>query len=420
MLWVLSVRVDLDEWTPQSKVEAVGHELGLLLNLLEPQQLGYVNLAISGAALRVLRRAGRQDLIERIRKLAADLSISFVGTAENGAVLPLLPPGEIERQLALSAQECERVFPESYTPHTLWPPKLAHSRKVSEVALRMGFSEILVDELALGEPAGSFDGTYIPTPKGLPGVFLLPTSRVLAASLAADAFRSLDSLRIFEHPELGLRPRFLVAALELGEAPLPLLSLRNILHLTRSARTIDLHLHFDRSPGIVPTPCSALSSRQQMEEGAPFATWFAPDNRLHALQWRALALGRGIYEGLIERGYAAVPGVFALRENLDLLSRELWWRAAASQQSQPSPEIGERARLLWASVAPIDALISEANLEEIRVLCEDIASPETWEQRFIEEEPEAEWRAEGLSPATGRGPRRPTFVPEGAEPPLGL
>lgn len=384
MLWVVCVRIDMDEASPASQVGRLVEEMNPLLTALEKGGVGRINLAISGAAISALVRHGHSRMLDQIAGLAGKLHIYFIATAHDGALLPLLPPHEIDRQIERNNRVCERTFPGIYVPHALWPPELACSRKVAEAAVRFGFSDLLVDELALGLPVGTFNGSYIPTIEGIPGLFLLPRNRALSRALGSDSLRSPEQHHSFKATEIVMESRFHLVAFELGSAPFPYRSFMSLLNTEPTARTVDLHPHFHVSPAITPIPCSQRSTLEELEEGIPFATWFSPDNDLHALQWRALNLSRELYEALKATGYGSVPQVRRLRSELDVLVRESWWRAATEEASQAPPIIAERADRFEQAVDGLDTIaptVAAGKVQEIRDLCLAIRSPDVWERR---------------------------------------
>lgn len=382
MLWAVCVRIDVDEASPAAQVHALVEDLSPFLTALETSGVGRLNLAISGAALAALRRHGHERLIERIGALAEELRIDLLATARDGALLPLLPPQEIDRQLALNHAECEEAFPGVYVPNVLWPPELACSRKVAEAAVRQGFTDILVDELALGHPAGSFHGRRMPPMEGLPGIFLVPRKRAASEALAADALRTVGDLEVFEYAESYSEPAYHLVTFDLGSAPLPLQSLTAILGIERTARILDLHSHFRGAEAIAPVPCSQRSTREELDAGVPFATWFSPDNDLHAFQWRALNLTRALWENLDAAGYGPVPAVRQLRTAIDRLSREDWWRAASRQDANAPGIIADRAHQMEQALVGLEQLASPEALQEIRDLCFAIRSAGTWRDRL--------------------------------------
>lgn len=306
MLWAVCVRIDIDEASPAAQVDAMVDGLAPVLTALETNGVARLNLALSGAAIHALRKNGHHRLLERIGALAEDLRIDLLATARDGALLPLLPPSEIDRQLALNARECEDTFPGVYVPSVLWPPELACSRKVAEAATRHGFADIIVDEMALGHPAGTFHGRRMPAIEGLPGIFLVPRKRAASEALASDTLRTYDDIEVFEYVESLKEPVYHLVTFDMGSAPLPLRSLLALIDIRQTARILDLHSHFRGGPAIAPVPCSQRSTREELSEGVPFATWFSPDNDLHAYQWRALNLTRTLWENLEKAGYGQI------------------------------------------------------------------------------------------------------------------
>jgi hypothetical protein len=360
MLLVVCFRLDFPVDADSVTVRFAHDRLEGLVSLLERNRSALVNLAISSAALAGLQREGFDEVLTRTRALAYDRRIELMGTAAHGALLPLLPEKEIERQLALNSEANRVCFGDLYRPETLWPPELACSSKLAQVAEAEGYSSVLVDESAMRVWPAAWQWDRVDALAGRPGFFAIPSSRAASARLQQGAITTRRELESFVPAvETALDERYLVATVELMETIEPSVVPDSALRRARSMRIADLftEVALDRTTNLLPS--SRRSTQEEVANGLPFASWFTPGIDRHALQWRLLMRVIELLEQVEHQGYAAAAAVHRLRATLDVVERESWWR-----------EGGDGARRLQDCLAGFVGMGVELQIREVAGLCE--------------------------------------------------
>lgn len=335
MYFVPCVRVDLPLNAPESEAVRVTRALEPLLDVLERPAPTYVLMALSGSAIAVLARHGQDRLLVRLGQSAARGRVAMATTPAHGALLPLLPRSEIERQLDLTDEAAEECFGDAYHPVVLWPTALAVDRKVCEVAAARGLSAVLVDEAAMRVWPGEWEGRQVDQVARLPGLYLLPSSRAASHTFAAGAHanRDLTPLHdtLLKDEALLSQMRYLIATIDLSEHEALHPSFFAALGRMRSMHPGDLAGRFSGAQSTDPLPSSERSTADELGAGLPFATWFSPQNPWHGPMWRLTTRLYDVLRTLEQKGLRAVPAVGELRRQLDVGWREKPWRDASSE-----------------------------------------------------------------------------------------
>lgn len=331
--WLPCVRVDLpDDATPRQVFELTA-AVDPIVRAVEESSTGHMMFAVSASALEAIERRGNgnRSIVERLRALADARRIELLGTSANDAVLPLLPESEIHRQLDLNQRAGRRAFGDIFSPWILCPPALAASPRLARIASEHGFSAMLVDENAMRHPGEPWPGDRLNACSGLPGFFLLPVSKAASSAFAEGRVRRADGWQGLEHESEKGR-RYVVTSFHVfPERKPPVLVRAEDLGVT--LRAGELISRTSLGDTTAPLPCSVRSTKQQLDVGLPFATWHAPDNRLHALQWRLALRMLAALEELQSVGLMAHPAAQALRLAVDRGWRKQWWEEASSASS---------------------------------------------------------------------------------------
>jgi hypothetical protein len=353
MLWAACVRVDLPADAPFEQVQAVAAALDGFAELLEHSSVTLGSAAFSAAGLEALARLGFSRAIERLAVMASIRRVELLSTAAQGAVLPLLPAREIERQIQLNDRVNRSWFGDAYRPECLWPPELAASHTVAEVASAFDYTCLLVDEHSPGGRVDPWPGDEVDSLAGLPGFFLIPVSRSGSHAFTHGHLRSEKDLRT--HVGAPRRPSesYLVTSVDLGTNVGDgfLRSLRADLDLIRTVRIRDLFrdLPTDRATPLVPG--SRRATAAELGCGLPFATWFNPKNEAQRLRWHLQSRLLEIAETLEAEGYSALPAFGRLRSAIDAGWREAWFRGPAPAAGDPLEAAADALRELNGHVS---------------------------------------------------------------------
>ncbi|MEK7626965.1 MAG: hypothetical protein AAB397_00075 [Patescibacteria group bacterium] len=111
-----------------------------------------LSLNINSILCELLERNGGMDVINDIDKLVKNGNIELTGSAKYHAFLPLLPESEIERQILLNEEGLNKYFGKNWKRGGFFSPEMAYSNKVVQVAKRLGYRWIIIDEM--GFPDG--------------------------------------------------------------------------------------------------------------------------------------------------------------------------------------------------------------------------------------------------------------------------
>jgi hypothetical protein len=144
VLWVPCIRIDLPWDAAAEDAHRAGVDLQALVEVLERATVQMVSVAVSAAGLGVLERAGFAGALTQLARLCDARRVELLGTAAHGALLPLMPAREIERQLELNEIANRRWFGDAFRPDCLWAPELAVSHRVAEVASALDYTAMLV------------------------------------------------------------------------------------------------------------------------------------------------------------------------------------------------------------------------------------------------------------------------------------
>jgi hypothetical protein len=326
MFWAPCVRIDLPIDAPSGETRELAAMLEPLVATMEETEVIHLNVAFSAAALRAFDRHGLSGLINRIARLAAARRVELLSTAAHGALLPLLPTQEATRQIELNDVVNRLYFGDDYHPACLWPPALAISTKVVDLAARRGLSSILVDESAMRVWPARWPGNRLDSVESMPGVFLVPSTRAASRAFATGLIHSKADLDALAPHMAPGRKSYLVTTANLTARAAPDPALLKAMQTERTLRIEQLFNHFPLSEAVSPLPGSELSQPEELGCGLPFAPWFSPGNERHAVQWRLMTTLAGMIASLEERGLRAEPSVQQLRTTIDLGWRAEWWR----------------------------------------------------------------------------------------------
>jgi hypothetical protein len=344
MQWAHAVRLDLPEDASARETRWLAAAFAPMVGALEASPIGRASVALSGAALRALEQHGCGALLERVKRLAGLRQLELASTAMHGALLPLLPPAELRRQLTLSDEENLRVFgPDIYRPATLWSPHLATSAPLERVIADLGYTVLLVAERALSASAWPTD--QLATSASFPGLTLVPTVPEACVSMRRGRLGYRELMRIRPVPP-DAAAAALVTACDLGaRSPTP----RAFLEGAKGDRLVRVVEVVERLPATRAVAARAYSSAESLAGIAgrgPFVRWFRPREALNERQWALVTLAAEACESLRTRGVEALPAARHLRRTVDRA-----WRARFFEPGLPSAR-----RTRW-----IDALAQAAD-----------------------------------------------------------
>ena len=112
-----------------------------------------LTINVGGSLLELFAEHKYFDLIEYLRTAAERGHIEFTGSAKYHAFLPFLEPAEIERQIIINDETSKKYLGDVYKPKGFFPPEMAYTPELPAILERLGFSWMLLDEIAYnGKP----------------------------------------------------------------------------------------------------------------------------------------------------------------------------------------------------------------------------------------------------------------------------
>jgi hypothetical protein len=325
----------------QDILERVVHEsYRPLVDGLKSDPGAKITLNINAALTEMLFERGFRDVVDGLKFLAERGQIEFTGSAKYHAFLPLLPPSEIERQIAINIETNRYYFGEAFSPKGFFAPEMAYSQNIIDAIGKFGYQWIIIDEIAFSGKNDECDFSKLYTIKGsnITAVFReRKTSNVIMSAVV----RSAESLRQVLQDEMK-KDRYILTAMD-GETfghhrpghhaiLFEILKERSLGAMTVS----ELMKSFPGGGSITPKDSTWASSEENLEKGTQFFSWRDPDNIIHKWQWELLYF---VLDCFYAHEKAASP---ELRKKMDesLASDQFWWASAKPWWSLEMIELG--------------------------------------------------------------------------------
>lgn len=249
-----------------------------------------LTLNITGSLLELFDSYGYFDLIDGLKTAGMAGQIEFTGSAKYHALLPFLSQEDIIRQIKINDETNRFYLKEAYHPQGFFPPEMAYHPKLAPILADLGYSWIIIDEIALNGQVEKVDYTKTYKVKNT-SLRVFFRERRLSNLIMSAAVRSCASLKDVLGSDLH-SPRYVLTGMD-GETfghhrP----GLENLLfeiftdpafHLLTISQLSDL---YPTSISVEPIISTWASSEQDMDNKAQFISWQDPDNPIHELQWK--------------------------------------------------------------------------------------------------------------------------------------
>ena len=329
-----------------------------------------LSLNINGVLCELLEKYGAKDVLENIKKLVDRGNIELTGNAKYHSFLPLMPEAEIERQISLNEETLNHYFGSSWKRGGFFSPEMAYSKKVAQVAKKMGYKWIIVDELGFPSQRGPADNAIYRI-KDLDefkvffrdrrlsftilsaqiGAGILPTilRYIGEQRLKSDVYsvRAMDG-ETFGHHRPGLE-MLLFDIFKSSDIEPVLVS--------------DLINKFPNSVVVDPKDSTWATTRKNLKENKPFARWKDEDNSVQKKQWELTDLAIK----LVQQNLSDTES----RSMLDraLHSDQYWWSSAKPWWSL---EMIERGAFELKQIITRSAIASEEDKKRAEELYKDV------------------------------------------------
>lgn len=332
-----------------------------------------ITLNINAGLTEQLDQHGYRDVISDIKKLAEAGQIEFTESAKYHPFLPLIPWNEAIRQIKLNNETNKFYFGKIYTPQGFFPPEMAYSRKVADLAASLGYKWIIVDEIAYNGKTENVDYGKVYTIKDLNNFKVFFRDRRISNLIMSAVVRSGKSLLEALGEEKN-KNRYLLTAMDgetfghhrpgLDKLLFEILSSPKFKKITIS----EIEKYFPNAKAIDPVASTWASSEQDIQKNTQFLSWNDPENPIHAWQWEFIGFVLKIVKKLNpQKAYYKT-----VRAKMDqaLHSCQYWWASAKPWWSLEMIEAGA-----WKL---LDVLRSIPDLPE-----EDLKKGEEFYQRIV-------------------------------------
>jgi len=288
-----------------------------------------ITINFTGVLLDLLAKYGHRDVIDLYGEAARQGKIELVASAKFHAILPLLPPDEARRQIAINNDTNRSYFGDVYKPRGVFLPEVAWDPKLATILDEFGFDWVMLDELAANGHIGSVDysKTYQIRGAKVKAMFREHRLSTLVSSIARDVATLKETAReelavdraiitgmdgeTFGHHQAG-HEKLLFSMFDEPDIPMVLMS--ELLEFYPTVQTIKT------------VACTWASSEDDISKGIQFISWDDPTNEIHRLQWELL---RMTVERLAQLPKTD-PNYVVLRARLDwaVASDQFYWAAA--------------------------------------------------------------------------------------------
>ncbi|MBI2321394.1 MAG: hypothetical protein HYU88_04710 [Chloroflexi bacterium] len=282
---------------------------------------------VNGVLTELLHDHGHHDVIDGLRELAARGQIEFVGSGKHHPILPLIPEGEMLRQVRENARTNRFYFGDVYAPQGFFPPEMCYSPAIVPPIAVAGHAWLIVSgvgcptdwpldvvhELEVeGERLAVFFRDDILSNKISfqdlgPQDFLNHLEHHLARDGGDTYVVTAMDAETYGHHIQQWEERFLAEVYDeiqprkethrglqqmraLSRAEAALLEAPDLTHQVQSVTVSELLHLFPRGELIAPKPSSWSATAQDIEAGNPYPLWRSPDNEVHRLQWEHMTL----------------------------------------------------------------------------------------------------------------------------------
>jgi len=301
-----------------------------LLNILKKNKKLKITLNIPGSLTEQLAEHKLNDIINDIKKLAANKQIEFTGTATYHPILPLISTKEIIRQIGLNTVTNKKYFGEAYRPVGFFPPEMAYGRKIVTTIQALGYHWILADEIS---HSGKLNKTNFDTKYQIINTKI---DIIFRNRMVSDFFTF--------HSNPNYPEKFWEAVTSDGRSKLAIITAmdgENLGHhregwdafweqlaTSKEVQTItisELLKKYKQTKIISPRRASWSSREGEIKQGAPYILWDDPHNPIHKYQWRLLRhVATLVEQNKNHKDYKKARGLLDRR----LASDQFWWASA--------------------------------------------------------------------------------------------
>ena len=150
MIWSSFLHIYQPPWQTKEMTKKIAKQsYWRIVHILEKHPQAKITLNINGTLTEQLAANGEMPLLRALGTLAKRGQIEFVGSAKYHAILPLIPPKEVIRQIELNNLANRKYFGKWYKPKGFFPPEMCWDNKLASVLKKFEFEWVILDEIAV-------------------------------------------------------------------------------------------------------------------------------------------------------------------------------------------------------------------------------------------------------------------------------
>ncbi len=251
-------------------------------------------LNINGILTEQLDDYGLDDVIAGFAELSENGKIEFTNSAKYHAILPLIPPSEILRQIELNKETNRRFFGNTYNPTGFFPPELAIGDRIYPIIAKTGHDWIVASGIANQQQ--TFPTDYFQTIQD--ELVIVYRDDIISNEIS---FKKLSGEAFINRVQYqGKNKDYFVVIAQDGETYghhvkdafsnflhplLKKLEKKEEVALTTISELLDL---FPERMDSIPRASSWSTTIGDIEHGVAYPLWYHPDNSIHVLQYRVM------------------------------------------------------------------------------------------------------------------------------------
>ncbi len=336
-----------------------------------------INLNINGGLTELLVQKGHSDVIELIKKLAESGRLEFTESAQYHPLLPFLNKKEIVRQITANYQTNRQYFGKIYQPRCFFSPEMAYSKKLAQIVSGLGYSMILLDEIAYDGKGEKIPRDKLFSIKNTEKLMAIFRERRVSNSIMSAVIRNRKEFRRLLGEDIK-KKEYLCTAMD-GETfghhrPGLEKFLFNIISQKQPRQIFlsEIPGYFKIEKEISPLESTWASSQEDIEKKIQFYSWKNPGNKVHQLQWEFL------YYVLARAKNRKLPETIQKQLDKALASDQFFW---ASGEPWWSIEMIEKGAWLLFDVLRSLPKINKKEIKRGERYYRDILATAFWWQR---------------------------------------
>lgn len=253
-----------------------------------------ITVNVTGALLELFDKYHYHDLLSDLKKAGESGKIEFTGSAKYHALMPFLNEVDIIRQIQTNEQTLKFYLGDKLKLRGFFPPEMAYHPKLIPVLENLGYTWIILDEIAYD------GGKSLPDNHSLYQIkdhelLVFFRERRLSNLIMSSVFRNSTSLKQAMTDEVR-KSNFILTGMDgetFGHHRPGLEKLLFEIFDAPEFNLVTISGLLDRYPPksvVTPVISTWASSAQDIEQGIQFASWKDPQNPIHTLQWQLFEL----------------------------------------------------------------------------------------------------------------------------------